>query len=158
MGYELKRVQAASRAALQQALRPHALTLPQYVCLELLEQWPGLSTADLARASFVSRQSMNGVLHTLRAAGLVRFEEAGPKRRIPVHLTPAGQERLIAARSSVLSVERRMVAGFTVGEIEHLLEQLRRIRLALRESDGDGVVTIARTVMLAGHHLSTVMA
>ena len=61
MGYELKRAQAALRAAMDEALRRHGLTVPQYACLELLDQRPGLTNAELARGAFVSRQSMNVV-------------------------------------------------------------------------------------------------
>jgi hypothetical protein len=36
----------------------HGLTVPQYACLELLDQHSGLSNAELARGAFVTRQSM----------------------------------------------------------------------------------------------------
>jgi DNA-binding MarR family transcriptional regulator len=51
MGYELKRAQAALRAAMDTALRRHGLTVPQHACLELLDQRPGLCNAELARGA-----------------------------------------------------------------------------------------------------------
>jgi len=45
--------------------------VPQYSCLELLGQRSGLSNAELARGTFVTRQSMNQVLRGLQDRGLV---------------------------------------------------------------------------------------
>ncbi|WP_117213836.1 MarR family winged helix-turn-helix transcriptional regulator, partial [Allorhizocola rhizosphaerae] len=113
VGYELKRVQAMSRAALQDALTRHGLTLPQYTCLELLDQRASLSNAEIARAAFVSRQAMNGVLQTLRAKGLVEHGRgaATAGRAVPLVLTREGRRRLAAARDAVMTVERKMIDG-----------------------------------------------
>jgi len=62
VGYVLKKAATALRAAMDNALRPLDLTVPQYSCLEVLGQRPGLSGSELARAVFVTRQSMNLVL------------------------------------------------------------------------------------------------
>lgn len=66
VGYRLKRASAALRNAMDKALREHDLTVPQYSCLELLDERPGLSNADLARGTFVTRQSANVVLRGLK--------------------------------------------------------------------------------------------
>src|SRR3954471_3186270 len=71
VGYRLKRSAAALRGAMDRALREHGLTVPQYSCLELLDHQPGLSNAELARGTFVTRQSMNVVLRNLQDAGLI---------------------------------------------------------------------------------------
>ncbi|MCO5994411.1 MarR family winged helix-turn-helix transcriptional regulator [Actinoallomurus rhizosphaericola] len=110
VGYVLKRVQSALRAAMDAALREHGLTTPQYACLELLDQRPGLSNADLARGAFVSRQSMNVVLRGLEENGLVeRPARAAQGRALPVRLTAEGRERLRRAHADVFEIERRMV-------------------------------------------------
>ncbi|WP_324618150.1 MarR family transcriptional regulator [Streptomyces sp. RTd22] len=44
--------------------------LPQYACLELQGRRPGLSNAELARSTFVTRHSVNVVLRNLQDAGL----------------------------------------------------------------------------------------
>ncbi|HEY9389971.1 MAG TPA: MarR family transcriptional regulator [Mycobacteriales bacterium] len=132
VGYELKRIQAISRAALEEVLRPHRLTLSQYACLELLDQRPGMSNSELARAAFVARQSMNGVLRALRTSGLVtcdRSRAAG--RALPLSLTEEGLDRLRAARSAVLTIERRMIAGFTTERANRLLADLGQIAESL---------------------------
>jgi len=69
VGYVLKQAATALRAAMDTVLRPLELTVPQYSCLEVLDQRPGLSSSELARATFVTRQSMNRSCRAWRIAG-----------------------------------------------------------------------------------------
>src|SRR4051794_37591628 len=69
VGYVMKQAQSLLRARMEEGLRPLGLTVSQYACLELLHQNPGLTNAELARAGFVTAQSMNGVVKGLQARG-----------------------------------------------------------------------------------------
>ncbi|MFI0793804.1 MarR family winged helix-turn-helix transcriptional regulator [Micromonospora rubida] len=71
VGYALKQAAAALRTAMDVGLRPLGLSVPQYACLELLGQRPGLSAAELARGAFVTRQSMHALLLGLEDRGLL---------------------------------------------------------------------------------------
>ncbi|WP_280363837.1 MarR family winged helix-turn-helix transcriptional regulator [Nocardia wallacei] len=138
VGYELKRAQAALRATMDARLRRHDLTVPQYVCLELLDGDTARSNADLARDAFVTRQSMNVVLRNLEAAGLVtRPDQAPHGRALPAQLTPAGTERLRAARADILTIEQRMTADLTAERLRHLLSDLKTMASALGEPAQD---------------------
>ncbi|MDQ1595934.1 MAG: hypothetical protein QOH40_2490 [Arthrobacter pascens] len=131
LGYLLKQAHSALRAAMDGALRPLAMTVPQYACLELLAQRPGLSGSDLARGAFVSRQSMNVLLQALERDGLVsRPEQATAGRTLPVELTPAGRERLKAASAAARSVEEKMRQGLESND----QTQLRRLLTACSEA------------------------
>ncbi|MEV0589673.1 MarR family transcriptional regulator [Nonomuraea sp. NPDC050310] len=135
IGYQLKRVDAALRSAMDAALRPHGLTTPQYACLELLDRRPGLSNAELARGAFVTRQSMNVVLHNLQTAGLVVRPATAPQgRALPTTLTDDGRTRLHAARADILAIEDKMAEPLSASQAEHLLDALGRMATAL-ESD-----------------------
>src|SRR4028118_1939771 len=81
VGYVLKQAASALRTAMDAALRPLELTVPQYACLELLGQRPGLSNAELARGAFVTRQSMHGVLRGLQDRGLLTRPASAPHGR-----------------------------------------------------------------------------
>lgn len=118
VGYLLKQASVALRAAMDAVLRPMDLSVPQYSCLELLGQQPGLSNAQLARGAFVTRQSMNGVLIGLEERGLVMRPDFAPQgRMLPTELTNLGRARLVEASTAVRAVERRMIAGLdTDGE------------------------------------------
>jgi DNA-binding MarR family transcriptional regulator len=114
VGYLLKQAATALRSAMDAALRPLELSVPQYACLELLGQRPGLSNADLARGAFVSRQSMNGVLRGLQDRGLVTRPATAPSgRALPSQLTPAGRRHLQIASGKVRAVEKRMLSSFS---------------------------------------------
>lgn len=128
LGYRLKRAAAALRGAMDRALREHGLTVPQYACLELLDQQPGLSNAELARGTFVTRQSMNVVLRGLQEAGLItRATTTDHGRALPAHLTEDGHRRLAAARSAVYAIDQRMTDAVPPERMAALLADLDRM-------------------------------
>lgn len=134
VGYMLKKAASTLRSAMDAALRPLELTVAQYSCLELLEQRPGLSGSELARATFVTRQSMNLVLQGLERRGLLT-RPAVPVRgkTLPTRLTPAGRRQLRAASEAVRVVEMRMLAGLTPTAERRLCQNLTVCVAALDE-------------------------
>ncbi|WP_399084918.1 MarR family winged helix-turn-helix transcriptional regulator [Streptomyces sp. BBFR2] len=134
LGYLLKRAQAALRGAMDRALREHGLTVPQYATLELLALHPGMSNADLARATFVTRQSGNVVLRGLQESGLItRPAAADHGRARPARLTEEGRARLAEVQTAVRAVERRMADAVPPRRAAALLTDLDRIAAALEE-------------------------
>lgn len=138
VGYVLKQAAAGLRAAMDAVLRPLDLTVSQYSCLEVLGQQPGLSNAELARATFVTRQSMNGVLRGLQDRGLLtRPPTASHGRALPTRLTPAGSERLQAASVAVRAVERQMLTALAPTDQRRLREALATCATALEPGPED---------------------
>ena len=136
VGYRLKEASSALHAAMEDVLRPLGLNITQYSTLELLAQRPGLSSSDLARGTFVTRQSMSIVLQGLAATGLVsRADAATVGRVLPVELTDVGAERLRVASAAVRKVEQRMLAGVGSDETALLRRLLDRCTAALRAPD-----------------------
>jgi len=135
VGYVLKQAAAALRAAMDAVLRPLALTVPQYACLELLGRRPGLSNAELARGAFVTRQSMNQVLRGLQERGLVtRPAIAAHGRALPTQLTPDGRQVLRTASTAVARVEVQMLAKLTADDQQRLRHDLSACTDALTET------------------------
>jgi DNA-binding MarR family transcriptional regulator len=125
VGYALKQAAAALRAAMDAGLRPLGLTVPQYSCLELLGQRPGLSAAELARGAFVTRQSMHALLLGLQQRGLLARAAAAPHgRALPTELTGAGRAVLADASAVVAAIEQQMVAALPAGGRERLRADL----------------------------------
>jgi DNA-binding MarR family transcriptional regulator len=125
VGYVLKQAAAALRGAMDTALRPLGLSVPQYACLELLGQRPGLSAAELARGAFVTRQSMHTVLQGLEDRGLLERPSAAPHgRALPTQLTAEGARLLARASHAVAAVEARMIAALPTGHPERLRRDL----------------------------------
>ncbi|ADJ43437.1 MarR family transcriptional regulator [Amycolatopsis mediterranei S699] len=125
-GYLLKRAQQALNQACTDRLRPLELSMSQYAVLRALYDHPGASSAELARITFVTRQSLRDVLGGLRSAGLVTVaEQASTGRARPVALTPAGQARLDAAEELVAQVEAQMLDTLPADRRRDLAELLR---------------------------------
>jgi DNA-binding MarR family transcriptional regulator len=142
VGYVLKQAAVALHAAMDTALRPCGLTLSQYACLEQLSRTPSRTNAELARATFVTPQSMNEVLRGLQARGLVeRPERAETGRARPTRLTTEGARAVDRARSALGPVDDRMGSFAAPDERRQTLAGLRAIIRALESGDGDGLPT-----------------
>jgi DNA-binding MarR family transcriptional regulator len=133
VGYVLIQAATALRAAMDTVLRPLGLTVPQYSCLEVLDQRPGLSSSELARATFVTRQSMNLVLQGLQQRGLLtRATVAHRGKALPTELTDGGRAQLRAASVAVRTIEKQMLAPLTPSAQQLLLGNLAACATALR--------------------------
>ncbi|UAJ80762.1 MarR family transcriptional regulator [Leifsonia sp. ZF2019] len=133
LGYLLKEASSALRAAMEEVLKPLGMTVTHYSCLELLAQRPGLSNSELARGTFVTRQSMNVLLQALERDGFVtRPAEAPVGKALPTRLTPRGRRSLDAASAAVRSVELRMLAGLDDEDRSAALRILRSMVGSLR--------------------------
>lgn len=139
LGYLLKEASSALRAAMEEVLRPLGMTVTHYSCLELLAQRPGLSNSELARGAFVTRQSMNVLLHALEREGHVsRPSEAPVGKVLPTRLTPRGRRLLGKATVAVRSVEERMLAGLSDTERSDAFRVLQSMTRSLRTADDQG--------------------
>lgn len=137
VGYLLKRAATALRVAMDGVLRPLELTVPQYSCLEVLDQRPGLSSSELARATFVTRQSMNLVLQGLQDRGLLaRAAVADRGRALPTELTDVGRVKLRDASVAVRTVEKQMLAPLTPSARQRLRADLAACADALSGQPG----------------------
>ncbi len=131
VGYVLKRATVALRAAMDTALREHDLTVPQYSCLEQLAHRPGLTNAELARGTFVSRQAMHQLLATLRSTGLVHGDGGGRHERFT--LTNDGARRLAGASAAVAAVQERMLTPLDPQQRQRLHADLTACANALNQ-------------------------
>ena len=131
LGYLLKEASSALRSAMEAVLRPLGMTVTHYSCLELLAQRPGLSNSELARGTFVSRQSMNVLLRALERDGyVVRAAPVG--KTLPVRLTPTGRASLAKATVAVRSVEKLMLGGLGPSDQAEARRILRSLVASLR--------------------------
>jgi len=136
IGYLLKRAQAALRAEMDKQLARHCLTTPQYAALSALERMPGLSSAELARRSFVTPQTMIRIVAGLEEKGLVKRSEHPVHGRIlEATLTAEGQRAIRAGHKVVLDVERRMLGTLTEAERRTLARLLKSCAYALGSDD-----------------------
>jgi DNA-binding MarR family transcriptional regulator len=124
-GYLIKRAQQALNQACTDRLRPLELSMSQYAVLRALDDHPGASSAELARITFVTRQSLRDVLGGLRSAGLVTVaEQASTGRARSVALTESGRAKLRAAEELVTQVEEAMLGDLSADQRRYLADLL----------------------------------
>ncbi len=132
VGYQLKRVQHALRAQMDNTLREMGLTTPQYAALNAIEEKPGLSGNKIARQCFVTPQTMNLILTNLESVGLiVRHPHPEYGRILQSYLTPLGESRLQESHQRVYAIEENMVADFNDEQLNQLAQALRTCANAL---------------------------
>ena len=125
IGYLVKQVDQAFRRSCEEELRALGLSMSQYAVLRALADAPGASAAELARRTFVTRQSLRDVLAGLTAANLTSVATrptAG--RALPITLSDAGRSLLNRADVIVLDAEDRMIADLRSDEVDRLASLL----------------------------------
>jgi DNA-binding MarR family transcriptional regulator len=127
LGFLVRRLMARLRPEAATALRPLGLGLPEFVCLRILETYPGRTSAELARHTHVTAQAMNLVLHELEDLGAVTRPETAPSgRALPAQLTRKGRALLKRAEEAVEAAEDRILAHLSPAERRELKRLLHR--------------------------------
>ncbi|PZR07436.1 MAG: MarR family transcriptional regulator [Archangium gephyra] len=132
VGYNLKVTQHRLRLRLDAQLAELGITSAQNAALLAIAGNPRISNADLARAAFVTPQTMQGVLVNLEKSGLIRrspHPEHG--RVIMTELTRAGQKVVAAGTTAANTVERQMLSKLSAKEVAQLNALLKRCAEAL---------------------------
>jgi len=130
--YLMKQVELAVRARLDELVRPAGLTALQYTALTVLERHPNLTSAQLARNSFVTAQAMADMVSALRDLGLIeRHRDESDRRRLVLALTSDGRKLLGRYRDQVAALEDRMLVGLTDRQVVRMRESLLSCRAAL---------------------------
>ena len=130
--YLVKQVELVVRARLDELLEPHGLTTLQYTALTVLDRHPGITSAELARNSFVRAQTTAQMIGTLESLGLLsRERDEASKRQNLLTLTDEGRAIVRELRDPVAALERSMIAGLNASTVTALRDGLRACRLAL---------------------------
>jgi DNA-binding MarR family transcriptional regulator len=136
---KLKRAQAASRAALDGEFSRIGITIPQFLALAAIDQSANISSAELARQSYVTPQAMITIVARLSAADLItRAPASGGGRALTMRLTEKGAALLDEARTHAYAIERYIFDVLGDHAYAQLLGSLDRVADALSE---EGTVT-----------------
>ena len=126
-GYLIKQAQQLFHRSCEERLRPLGLSMSQYAVLRALSDVPGAPAAELARRTFVTRQSLHDVLNGLQARGLVHVATRPTVgRALPITLSDTGRALLDDADAVVLDVDNRMVAALAEEDTRRLVSLLDR--------------------------------
>ncbi|MDQ0009740.1 DNA-binding MarR family transcriptional regulator [Luteibacter jiangsuensis] len=138
IGYNLKITQHRLRQRLDAELARLGITAPQNAVLLAVAGNPRISNAELARAAFVTPQTMQGILVNLERGGLiVRNPHPEHGRVIMTELTAAGHKAAADGAKAADAVERQMLSTLSTQEARLLRELLKRCAAALDDEPSD---------------------
>jgi DNA-binding MarR family transcriptional regulator len=100
--------------------------------MTVLARREGLTSAELARNSFVTAQTMNDLVTSLERRELIsRAPSPAHRRRLLISLTATGRAFLAEHAARVADIEARMVSRLSDDEQASLHDVLNRCRAAL---------------------------
>jgi DNA-binding MarR family transcriptional regulator len=132
--YLLKQIESIARARLDAKLREHNLTSVQYTVLTLLDRPSALSSAQVARRSFVTPQAASEMIASLQKKGMIKRKEDSETRRIlRLTLTAEGCRLLARCAADVSHIEEDILRNLTPRKAEVLRQTLSTIVDSARE-------------------------
>ena len=127
LGFLVRGLMARLRPHAVQALRPLGLGLPEFVCMRILDDDPGRTSAELARHTHVTAQAMNQVLQGLQEMDLVTRPPTAPSgRALPAQLTRKGKALLKRAEDAVAASDEQLLAHLSLVDRRQLKRLLYR--------------------------------
>jgi DNA-binding MarR family transcriptional regulator len=128
----VKRIEQGTRSLIDEGLKPFGATRNQYTALSVLRMRAGLSSAELARRSFVTAQAMNQLVVVLEERGLiVREPDPAHRKILRAYLTPAGNRLLNQCDEVIDEAEREMVKDLSARQLTTLVQALTLCSAAL---------------------------
>ena len=135
IGYLLRQATHAHRQRVEHALADLGVTVPQFSVLTMLNAYPGISNADIARLSLLTPQTVSVIVSNLeRAKDIVREPHAVHGRILQLQLTESGRRLLRSCRERAVSVERQLLGGMS--KTEETIIRAWLVRAALGEKEG----------------------
>ena len=117
LGYLLRQAGAALRGRMERALADLDVTPPQFVALTMVAAYPGLSSADLARLSFLTAPTVTVIVGNLKRASALASRPHPVHGRIQqLEITEAGKALLARCKRRVDAVEARLAAPLSPDE------------------------------------------
>ena len=109
LGYLLRQAAGAYRHRMDRALADLDVTPPQFAVMTMLNGYPGISSADVARLALLTPQTVSVIVANLERAGTIRRVPHDVHGRIlQIELTLEGLALLQRCRARVRVLEREV--------------------------------------------------
>lgn len=136
LGYLLRQAGAAYRLRMERALADLGVTPPQFSVLTMLNAYPGISNADVARLSMLTPQTVSVIVANLeRSDAIARRPHSVHGRIQHIDVTADGKKMLAQCRQRVQAIEQRLLAGLSPHDEKVIRKWL--VALALDEERAD---------------------
>jgi len=117
LGYLLRQASVTFRGGMDRALAGLDLTPPQFSVLTMVASYPGVSGAELARLTFLTPQTINGIVRNLERDGAIeKAAHLTHGRILRLSATAKGLAILKRCRARVAEVEAELVAPLSKDE------------------------------------------
>ncbi|MDA9436089.1 MarR family winged helix-turn-helix transcriptional regulator [Bradyrhizobium sp. CCBAU 51627] len=135
LGYLLRQAHAAVRLKMERTLADLGVTSPQFAVLTMLNAYPGLSGADVARLTFLTPQTVGVIIRNLERDGAIVMTPHPVHGRIQQWtLTPRGVTLLKACRERVIELEKRLASGLDAKAETSIRRWLANVATELQEN------------------------
>ena len=113
---------------LAEALRPLAISIPQWRVLAVLHEFPDITMMRLSDLATVDRTTLTRALDNMVERRLVeRRSDAADRRSIRLRLTASGLDAFFRVLPHVVGQNERAMAGFAKPELAALRAMLHRM-------------------------------
>ncbi|MFC4915472.1 MULTISPECIES: MarR family winged helix-turn-helix transcriptional regulator [Bradyrhizobium] len=134
LGYLLRQAHAAVRLKMERTLADLGVTSPQFAVLTMLNAYPGLSGADVARLTFLTPQTVGVIIRNLERDGAIAMTPHPVHGRIQQWtLTPRGSTLLRTCRERVIGLEKRLANGLDARAEASIRRWLANVATELQE-------------------------
>ncbi|WP_442869198.1 MarR family winged helix-turn-helix transcriptional regulator [Bradyrhizobium sp. CCBAU 45384] len=134
LGYLLRQAHAAVRLKMERTLADLGVTSPQFAVLTMLNAYPGLSGADVARLTFLTPQTVGVIIRNLERDGAIVMTPHPVHGRIQQWtLTPRGSTLLKACRERVIGLEKRLAGSLDAKAEASVRRWLANVATELQE-------------------------
>ncbi|MGL9617808.1 MarR family winged helix-turn-helix transcriptional regulator [Bradyrhizobium sp. U531] len=134
LGYLLRQAHAAVRLTMERTLADLGVTSPQFAVLTMLNAYPGLSGADVARLTFLTPQTVGVIIRNLERDGAIVMTPHPVHGRIQQwKLTRRGTTLLKACRERVIALEKRLAGGLDAKAEASIRRWLANVATDLQE-------------------------
>lgn len=117
IGYLLRQASNAHRIKMEQALRDTGVTVPQFLVMTMIDAYPGISGADLARLSLLTPQTMSVIVANLERDGMVFRQPHAEHGRIQlIAMTESGKKFLAVCKAAVVQAEAALLDGLSAAQ------------------------------------------
>lgn len=119
LGYLLRQAAGAYRNRMDHGLADLNVTPPQFAVMTMINAYPGISNAEIARLALLTPQTVSVIVANLERAGTIqRLPHDVHGRILQIELTRSGKTLLRRCRTRVQALEHGLSAGISEAETD----------------------------------------
>jgi len=136
LGYLLRQASNAVRLGVDRALEDLSVTNPQFLVMTMINAYPGISGAEVARLTMLTPQTISLIVANLERDGRLRRAVSPDHGRIqPMELTDEGRALLAQCRERTSRFDAHLRDGLTPDQEAFLRQWL--VEIATRNLTND---------------------